>query len=164
MLPMVPLASFPVHKAKRVWLICNLAFLLITIWLLSRVTRFSVEQIWLLAFCGYISLYTNFSYGQYYVFLLFLLTASFYFLFQRCPAAGGFVAGLALALKLYGGPFLLLFLAKRKWRAAAGMSVATVLFGFLAIRLFGWSDVHYYLTQVLPSVLSVIIIDNEKKV
>jgi Glycosyltransferase family 87/WD40-like Beta Propeller Repeat len=159
MLPMVPLASFPVQKAKQVWLIFNLAFLLITIWLLSRVTRFSVAQIWLLAFCGYFSLYTNLSYGQYYVFLLFLLTASFYFLFQRRPAEGGFVTGLAFALKLYGGPFLLLFLVTRKWKAAAGMSLAILLFGFLAIRLFGWSDVHYYLTQVLPRSLEGNAID-----
>jgi Glycosyltransferase family 87/WD40-like Beta Propeller Repeat len=150
MLPMVPLASLPVQNAKRVWLICNLVFLAVTIWLLSRVTRFSMEQIWLLAFCGYSSLYTNFSYGQYYVFLLFLLTASFYSLFRRRDAAGGFIAGCAFALKLYGGPFLLLFLAKRKWKAVAGMIVAMVLFGLLAIKLFGWSDIHYYVTQVLP--------------
>jgi len=56
-----------------------MGFLWVSVWLLSRLTRFRIETIWLLAFCGYFSLSTNFRYGQFYIFLLFLLTLTFYF-------------------------------------------------------------------------------------
>lgn len=150
MLPMVPLTGLSPLGAKRVWLILNLCFLGITIWLLSRVTRFKVEQIWLLAFCGFFSLRTNFLYGQYYLFLLFLLTLGFYLLHRNNPLTAGSFVGLAFGLKLYGGPFLLFFAAKRQWKAVFGMLAASAVLAVLALVLFGWADLHYYATQILP--------------
>ena len=149
MLPIVPLAGLPVQRAKQIWLLCNLAFLGVTVLLLSRVSKFRPEQIWLLVFCGYHSLYNNFLFGQYYVFLLFLLTATLYLLDRRLESASGFVAGLTFGLKLYGGPLFIFFLIKRKWKAAAAMLAAMILCGIVAIKLFGWPDIHYYLTNVL---------------
>ena len=64
MLPLVGLTGLVALRAKQVWLVCNLGFLVMTVWLLSRMTRFRVEQIWLLTFCGYFSLRTNFLYGS----------------------------------------------------------------------------------------------------
>jgi Glycosyltransferase family 87 len=104
----------------------------------------------LLTFFGFGSLYSNFLYGQYYVFLLFVLTLAFYCLDRGRSTESGALSGLAFVAKLYGGPLLLYFLAKRNWKAAAGFAVA-VLCGFgAAIALFGWGDVHYYATQILP--------------
>src|ERR1700731_1537753 len=71
MLPMGGPTPSPPQTAKQIWLAINLCFLAATIWLLSRVTSVRLEQISLLAFSGYYSLYLNFLYGQYYVFLLF---------------------------------------------------------------------------------------------
>jgi len=150
MLPFVPLAGFAPQTAKRIWLVCNLFFLGGTVWLLARVTRFRAEQIWLLIFAGFGSLYSNFLLGQYYVFLLFLFTLAFYFLDRGKQAAGGFTSGIAFGLKLYGGPFLLYFAAKRQWRVVAGMIAASICLLAIAVTLFGWSDVHYFATQVLP--------------
>ena len=65
MLPMMGFTRFAPQTAKRIWLVFNLGFLWASVWLLSRLTRFRVETIWLLAFCGYFSLLTNFRYGQY---------------------------------------------------------------------------------------------------
>jgi hypothetical protein len=56
-------------------------------------------------------------------------------------------------LKLYGGPFLLYFAVKREWKAVFGMIVCSVALLAGAIALFGWSDIHYYCTQVLPRTL-----------
>jgi hypothetical protein len=150
MLPMLPLVAFTPQTAKRIWLTLNLGFLAATVWLLSRATRFRVEQTALLALCGYGSLYTNFLLGQYYVFLLLLLTLAFYFLEQRDSPAGGFFAGVAFGLKLYGGPFLLYFAAKRRWKAVAGMIAALICLGAAALAMFGWADLAYYATQVFP--------------
>jgi hypothetical protein len=70
MLPLAPLARFPVQTAKRVWLLLNLSLLAGTLWLLSRVTRFSFAEVALVAFVGHGTLASNFLLGQYYVFLL----------------------------------------------------------------------------------------------
>jgi hypothetical protein len=150
MLPMMGFTRFAPQTAKRIWLVFNLGFLWATAWLLSRVTRFRVETIWLLAFCGYFSLLTNFRYGQYYIFLLFLLTLAFYFLDRKQYFLGGFMTGVAFGLKLYGGPFVLYFAAKRQWKAVFGMVVAGLILLGVALILFGPADLYYYARQILP--------------
>jgi hypothetical protein len=158
-LPMVGLTSLTPMQAKRVWLLCNLGFLGGTLWLLSRLTQLRVEEIWLLAFCGYFSLRTNFLYGQYYIFLLFLLTLTFYCLNRGKQTTSGALAGVAFGLKLYGGPFLLYFIAKHKWKAVLGMIAAIAGLTGIAIALFGWNDLIYYSTQILPRSLESGAID-----
>ena len=149
-LSLVELTGFPVQTAKQIWLVLNFGFLAATVWLLAKLTQFSVAQMTLLAFSGFASLYTNFLYGQYYVFLLFLLTVAFYCLDRGRSIAGGFLSGLAFALKLYGGPLLLYFAAKRNWRAVAGFAAAAGCAVATAVTLFGWQDVYYYASQILP--------------
>jgi hypothetical protein len=153
MLPFVPLTGLAPQTAKRIWLLFNLFFLAATVWLLSKVTRFRFETIWLLAFCGYFSLRTNFLYGQYYIFLLFLLTLAFYFLHRNRHALGGSLAAIAFGLKLYGGPFLLYFATRRNWKAVLGMLLALLVLLGVALALFGPADVRYYATQILPRTL-----------
>jgi hypothetical protein len=153
MLPMLPLTGFAPQTAKRIWLVSNLVFLGLTVWLLSRVTRFRFETIWLLAFCAYFSLRTMFLYGQYYIFLLFLLTLAFYFLHRNNHLLGGYVTGMIFGLKLYGGPFLPYFAIKRQWKTLIGMIAMVLLLVGVAIALFGPADVHYYATQILPRTL-----------
>lgn len=158
-LPLTAFASFPVQTAKQIWLALNLCFLGFTVWLLARVTGFRIEHVTLLAFLGFGSLYSNFLYGQYYVFLLFLLAASFYCLDRGKFAASGFISGVAFGLKLYGGPLLLYFLIKKNWKAAAGFLAAVACGVAIALALFGWRDLHFYATQILPRALEGEIID-----
>jgi len=159
MLPMVGLAGFPLQRAKQIWLVCNLFFLGAAVWLMSRMTRVRVESIWLLAFCAYFSLRTNFWYGQYYVFLLLLLTLSVYFIDRRKHWLAGAMSGVASGLKLYGGPLVLYFVARRQWKALVGMIATTLLLAGLAIALFGVADARYYATQILPRSLEGSSID-----
>jgi hypothetical protein len=150
MLPMVGLTRYSPQRAKQIWMLFNLIFLGLTIWLLSRVTRFRFEAIWLLAFSGYFSLRTNFLYGQYYIFLLFLLTLAFYFLRRKNYLLGGSITGIAFGLKLYGGPFLLYFAARRQWKAFIAAGAMLLILVGIALVLFGPANVHYYATQILP--------------
>ena len=159
MLPIVPLAAFPVQTAKQIWLALNLAFLAATLWMLSRITRIPIEHIAILMFLGYSSIRSNFLLGQYYVFLLFLLTLALYCLDRGKSAGSGFLCGVAFGLKLYGGPFLLYFAVKRNWKAVAGMVVASAIAVITAIALFGWGDVHFYATHILPRSLEGEVID-----
>jgi len=150
MLPLVGLSGLAPLTAKHVWLLANLGFLATTVWLLSRMTRFRVDHVWLLAFCGYFSFRTNFLYGQYYIFLLLLLTLAVYFLDRGNSALSATLAGLAFGLKLYGGPFLVYYIAKRQWRAVLGMIAAIACLVAIAIAWFGWHDMVYYASQILP--------------
>lgn len=159
MLPLVPIARFPVQTAKQIWLMLNLIFLAVTLWILSKATQIRIEYLAILVFFGYSSLQSNFRLGQYYVFLLFLLTLAFYCLEKGKSTTGGFLCGVALGLKLYGGPFLLYFVVKRNWKAVAGMLAASAISLAVAIALFGWEDVHYYGTQILPRSLEGEVID-----
>ncbi|MGA2812435.1 MAG: glycosyltransferase 87 family protein [Candidatus Acidiferrum sp.] len=159
MLPIVPLAGFSVRTAKQIWLALNLLLLAATSWMLSRATKIPIEYIAILIFLGYGSLLSNFRLGQYYVFLSFLLTTAFYCLDRGKSTAGGFLCGVAFGLKLYGGPFLLYFVLKRNWKAVAGMMVATAIAVSTAIALFGWGDVHFYASQILPRSLEGEVID-----
>lgn len=150
MLPIVPIAGFAVQNAKRIWLALSLVFLAAILWMLSRTTQIRIEFIAILMFLGYGSLHSNFLLGQYYVFLLFLLTLAFYCLDRGMSTTGGFLCGVAFGLKLYGGPFLLYFIVKRNWKAVSGMLAASALALVVAVSLFGWGDVHFYATQILP--------------
>ncbi|HSU30675.1 MAG TPA: glycosyltransferase 87 family protein [Bryobacteraceae bacterium] len=153
MLPIVPVANFPVQTAKRIWLVANLILLAATIWLLTRITRFSAAAIALLAMAGYGSLHINLVLGQYYIFLLFLLTFAAHCLHRRHHRSAGILLGVVFGLKLYGGPFLLYFAAKRNWKAVAGMLAGSLVLAAVAVSLFSWTDVAYFLTHVLPRAL-----------
>ena len=66
----------------------------------SRITRFRWEQITVLMLCGSGSLASNFVHAQYYVFLLFLLTLTFWCLDRNQEVASVFLSGITFGLKL----------------------------------------------------------------
>lgn len=150
MLPIMPLAPMAVQAAKRTWLVVNLFFIAGALVFLARISGFSLIYVVLIALTGYGSLHENLLLGQYYIFLLLVISAAFYCLQNGQPGKSGWLLGLAFMLKLYGGPFVLYFAVKRQWRAVVGVALACLLMGTLAIALFGWSDIAYYLAAILP--------------
>ena len=153
MLPMVPIAGFPPLTAKRIWLVLNLILLLAVIGILARMTGVRWEYLTILLLCGYRSLMTNFIYGQYYIFLLFLLTLTLYTFARKRDSLSGFLCGATFAMKLYSGPLLIYFAAKRAWTSVLGMVAGAACVSGVALLLFGWSGIAYYLTHVLPRTL-----------
>ncbi len=153
MLPMMPIAGFPPLTAKRIWLVLNLILLLAVIGMLARMTGVRWEYLTILLLCGYRSLMTNFIYGQYYIFLLFLLTLTLCTFARNRDSLSGFLCGATFAMKLYPGPLLIYFAAKRAWTSVLGMLAGAACVGGVALLLFGWSGIAYYLTHVLPRTL-----------
>jgi hypothetical protein len=154
MLPFVPLAALSPLAARRVWLVLNLFFLAATLWLLSRITRLDFVALGLLAFLGYPALRGNIILGQYYLFLLMLLTAAVWLLLRHRDWASGALAALAFVLKLYGAPLLLLFAVLRRGRAALSFLFVSLMLTCLAVVLFGWHDLAYFATGILPRALA----------
>jgi len=159
MIPLLPISNLPIQTAKRLWLLANLGFLGATFWLLSRITHLGIAKIALLAFLGFGTLHFNFLFGQYYVLLLFLITAALYCLERGEETAGGVLFSTAFALKLYGAPFLLYLVAKRRWRAVAAMVASVICFLSIAVAIFGWSDILYFGGHILPRAVAGETID-----
>jgi len=153
MLTLIPLAGFPPLTAKRIWLVLNLVLLLAVIGILARMTGVRWEYLTILLLCGYRSLMTNFIYGQYYIFLLFLLTLTLYTFARKHDSLSGFLCGATFAMKLYPGPLLVYFVARRAWMGVLGMVAGAACVGGVALLLFGWSGLTFYLTHVLPRTL-----------
>jgi hypothetical protein len=154
MLPLIPLASLDPLNAKRVWMVLNLGFLGLSLWLLSRLTKFTVTQLWVVVFLGYLSLRQNFYLGQYYVFLLCIMTAGAYGMLRSIERTAGAAIAVACVLKLYGAPLACLLAAKRCWRAVFAVAAIVSLATALAVTLFGWHGMAFYATQVLPRSIS----------
>ncbi len=154
MMPFVPLSFLSPQNARRIWLLLNLFFLGASLWLLARMTGFGFAELWLLAFLGYPALRANIVLGQYYLFLLAIITLAAFCLLRKRDFATGVLLGAAFALKLYGGALFLLFAVRRRWRAAIGMSALSVALVCCAVAVFGWRDISYFATQVLPRALA----------
>jgi hypothetical protein len=159
MVPILPLSGLAPQAAKQAWLMLNLVFLGISVVLLARLTYISAGLILLIAFGGYLSLESNFLLGQYYVFLLVLLTLAVWSLVRGRPFAGGFLMGVICMLKLYTAPFFLYFVWKRQWRALMGMLAACVGLGTLSVIWFGWDANVYYVTYVFSRASENAILD-----
>ena len=149
-LPMVPLAGLAPMTAKRVWIAFSVLCLAAAIWMLAKITRLPAAGLILLALAGHNALAGNLELGQYYFFLLFLMTVGIWLLLGGREFSAGLLLGAILILKLYAGPFLIYFAWKRRWRALAGMLVAASVLALASIAWFGWTDHVYYLTDILP--------------
>lgn len=159
MLPMVPFANFSAQRAKQIWITLNLLFLLATIWLLAQIVEWPVAWVGLLAILVYSPIGWNFYLGQYYVFLLFLLTLAVFCFERRRASTGGFLCGATFGLKVYGAPFLFYCAAKRDWKAVGGFLFAVAVAVVTAIALFGWADVQYFAAHILSRALDSGTID-----
>src|SRR5206468_9408467 len=109
MMPLLPLAGLEPQHAKQVWLTAGLLCLAASIWILMLLTGFHATEVFLLAMLARGALQTNFALGQYYLFLLFVLTCGIWCLLRGRQFAGGALIGLVFALKLYTAPFFLYF-------------------------------------------------------
>jgi hypothetical protein len=150
MLPVIPLAGLSQQHAKQVWLAAGLMLLAAAIWVLSRLSGLTLVEVAALVALCWGALAGNFLLGQYYIFLLFLLTCAAWCLLRGKPIAGGALIGVMFALKLYTAPFAIYFAVRRQWKALAGMVGAIAAMTAIAIAIFGFDGVWYFATTLLP--------------
>jgi hypothetical protein len=150
MLPAIPLASLSQQHAKQVWLTAGLLMLAASTWILSRLSGLALAEVAALAALCWGALAGNFLLGQYYVFLLFLLTCAAWCLLRGKPIVGGALIGIVFALKLYTAPFAVYFAVRRKWKALAGMVGASAIMASIGIAIFGLDGIWYFATNLLP--------------
>ena len=150
-LAVLPVSSLPPLQAKRWWLVANLAFLLLSLLLLSRMTRVGWIRVALLAFLAFVPLRENFLLGQMHILVLLLITFAAWFYFRESSILSGMSLALAAALKIYPALFLIYFLWRRQWRAAIGLVSGLLGVATACLYLFGSSACLLYVRQILPA-------------
>ncbi len=148
-LAIVPLASLDPLTAKRIWLLLQLALLFPTALGLRALAGQPLRRIALIiAAC--LPLHRNLLYGQFYILLLALVVFACWALQRERPTLAGALVALAAAIKLFPVIFILYFLRKRQWRAAAAALITGATCAATSIAIFGWEVHRTYLLQVLP--------------
>jgi alpha-1,2-mannosyltransferase len=89
--------------------------------------------------------------GQLNFLLAFVLTAAWAANRRNYRLGAGFLAGLAIAIKLFPGILLLYFFAARLWRQTFAATLTAVCACAVALGLFGWTAFDTYTREVLPS-------------
>jgi hypothetical protein len=149
-LPILPLAGLSPLFAKRVWLIANLGFLALALWLLHQATSLGWRRVLLISLLCVLPLHMTFVYGRYYVLVLMLICAAYYAFRRGWQGAMGTCIASAAALKLFPALFVILFLWKRNWRAISGLVAGVVVLVGISMAVFG-SEIHrVFLHEVLP--------------
>ena len=72
-------------------------------------------------------------------------------LLPRAEFASGITLAIAGALKIYPALFLIFFLWKKQWRAAAGVVAGVIGAAALSVFLFGRNAFVLYATEILPA-------------
>ncbi len=151
--PVLPLTMLAPLAAKRLWLILNLGFLGLTLWILHRVTSLPWRRVTLISFLCVFPLGVNFLLGQYYILVLLLISSAYYAFRLNHRFTSGLLLALAASLKLFPALFLLLFLWKRDWRSAAGLAVGLMGLSAASVIFFGFEVHRVFLIEVLPRAL-----------
>lgn len=149
-LPIAPFSSLPQLPARRCWLLCNLAFMVLTATLLVRCTGLGWARVALLMFLAFFPLRSNFLYGQMHLLVLLLLTVAAFLYLRRQHFWSGMVLAAAAALKIYPALFLIYFLLKKRWGALAGLIIGLGAAALLSIYLFGVDANRLYVQEILP--------------
>lgn len=148
-LVMLPLVRFDPLNAKRIWITINVAFLLLNIFLLSRISRLSPLITTLLFLATGYGLINNFTLGQLYLLLQTSILLAIFFHQSNRPILAGLALGLFIPIKYFGALFLVYFLWKRQWKlVGSGVAVSAVV--FVTVVLLDPGAVKTFVLDALP--------------
>ena len=160
LLVVAPLSSMRPLTANRWWLVVNLGLLALTGFVLKKMTSLPVRRVGALIFLAVSPLHSNFQLGQVHLIMLLLLALAAWLDFGDRYFLCGVALGAAVALKIYPVLFLLLFVVKKQWRAAAGLLFGILGAVLVSVSLFGTVACRIYFREILPWGLRGEIIDS----
>ena len=149
-LVVLPLSSLTPLRAKRWWVVINLAFLVLIARLLRSITALSLSRTVLLMFLAIVPLRDSFLYGQMHILVLLFLTLAACLYFKDYFFSSGIVLAIAAAMKIYPALFLIFLVFKKQWRAAIGLVVGLASAAALSLYLFGENACLAFVQEVLP--------------
>ncbi len=144
-----PLTGLAPLAAKHVWIVTNLLLLLPLACFLQSFTGLGYRRI-ALAFALSVPLARNLEYGQFYVFLLLLITTACWAYARGFRALAGGLVAIAAACKIFPILFFVFFLRRRDWRALIWGTITGLAAVVVSIAIFGWNVHRTYIHEVLP--------------
>ena len=148
-LSLVPFTSLKPLEAKRVWLVLNLCFLFVSLWMLRHVTLLNWRRLGLISLLCVLPLHIGFLFGRHYVLILMLICGAYYASWLNSQRTSGALLGTAAAMKLFPALFVILFIWKRNWRAVIGMVLSAAAITTLSLLMFGVEVHRVFLNEVL---------------
>jgi hypothetical protein len=145
-----PLAGLEALTAKRVWIILSLTLLIPIGWMLRSMTGLSYRHIALI-FALSFPLYRNIEFGQFYVFLLWMIVAACWASLRGRHAMAGALVAIAAACKIFPLLFFVFFFRRRNWQALIAGALTGAASIAVSIAVFGWNVHRTYLREVLPA-------------
>lgn len=144
-------ASFNPITAKRIYLIINLLFLLLTAYYFFKITSISFLNCLIIILLGGVGIVNNFLLGQFYLILLFLIVFGFYFIEMKKSFYGGVLWGVGAAVKYFPFVFLPAFFNKKSGKILFGFFASVIVINFIGIYFFGWGVYKtFFVTAFLP--------------
>ena len=148
-LSLAPFTTLPPLAAKRAWLVLNLVFLAVSLWMLGRVTSLNWRRLGLISLLCVLPLHIDFLFGRHYVLILLFICGAYYPSCLDRRRTSGVMLGAAAALKLFPALFVILFVWKRNWRAVSGMVLGGIAFAAVSLFMFGIEVHRVFLYEVL---------------
>ncbi|MEV0650520.1 glycosyltransferase 87 family protein [Phytomonospora sp. NPDC050363] len=155
---MAPMGALPWDMAKWTHICAMVVCLAITTyWLVTPLLRRHKIPLWLglvVAGCFIVSvepIRETLSFGQVNLMLIALVLGDVLFLVRRKSSLAGIGIGLATAIKLTPGIFIVYLLVTRRWRAAAGSIVTAAAVSLLAVLVDPRMSIRFWLITAWDS-------------
>lgn len=144
-----PLTFWAPMMAKHIWVAFSLTLLVPVAVLIHSLTGLEWRRIALLIALTF-PLHRNLQYGQYYILLLLMFTASLWLYIRQERVLAGLLLGVGAGLKIFPVFFLLYWLRKKDLRAAGGLILGSVATAVVSLVIFGFELNRTFFQQVLP--------------
>jgi len=149
---MLPLANLEPLTAKLFWNIFNVIYFLLSVLFISKISGLNFFLTGIIFFASGYAFVNNFFFGQAYLLVLMLFTASIYFLYNGKDIPAAFLFSLSVLLKFYTLFFLLLFLCRKKFKFVAASVLFTIFLNLIVFTVTGWDLNLFYYTSIMPRV------------
>lgn len=149
---MLPLARLEPLTAKLFWNIFNIIFFLLCVYFTSKISELNFFLTGILFFASGYAFVNNFFFGQAYLLVLMLFTASVYFLYKEKDIPAALLFSLSVLLKFYTVFFLLLFLCRKKLRFVSASISFIIFLNLIVFSITGWDLNLFYYTTVMPRI------------
>ncbi|MCL4203368.1 MAG: DUF2029 domain-containing protein [Pirellulaceae bacterium] len=155
-LALLPLGRLDYRTAHAAWNVISLACLAMALWWIAGRGGLELPPWTLLPILALILTSNSFTQqiiqGQLNLLLLMLFVAAWRADRNGRPALSGGLMGVAAAIKLFPAFMGLYYLARRDWRAVAGMGVSFLLLNGITVAVLGLQTYQEYFGHVVPTV------------
>ena len=149
---LLPFARLEPLTAKLFWNILNILFFLLSIYFISKISGLNLFLTGIIFFVSGYAYVNNFFFGQTYLSVLMLFSASVYLLYKGKDIPAALLFSLSVLMKFYTFFFLLLFLCRKKFRFTVASFIFIIFLNLIAFSITGWDLNLFYYSAIMPRI------------